>query len=142
MDTLKALGAMVAMVTITPGATESVLLGIPIALLLAGCAGAMFGLAYTPPEKWGKLLAIPTGPKWKRICIIALRAGGLIFTLMGIVFVMGWSTLAAPHVPGFGWTAAIPQAAVCGLLSFAGQFWLPRAIDAGNRWLESRGKTP
>ena len=122
-------------------ATAPTVLGIPMPLLLACCAGAMFGLAYTPPEKWGRLLAIPNGPPWWRVLVMAARGGGLIFTLATIVFVMGWSAIAAPHVPGFSWTEKMPSEAIGGILSFAGQFWLPRFIDMGNRWLDGKNKT-
>lgn len=123
---------------VVPGV--ELVLGIPMAILLSGCAGAMFGMAYTPPEKWGKLLAAVNGPTWKRVLVMLVRAFGMLFTLTGIVFVAGWVTIAAPFMPFLNWLQPIPPAAVCGILSFAGQFWLPRLINAGNRWIDSRGK--
>lgn len=120
--------------------TNVTVFGIPMGLILAGCAGAMFALAYTPPEKWGKLLAPINGSKWRRAGIMAFRASGMLFMLVGIVIVMGWAALAVPHAPLMEWTERVPPPAIAGLLCFFGQFWLPRVIDASNRWIENKGK--
>jgi hypothetical protein len=63
--------------------------------------------------------------------------------MAGIAFVCGWIAVATPHVPGLAWTAGIGPKPVAGVLAFAGQHLVPRALNAGARWLDSiRGKTP
>lgn len=117
-------------------------LGMEVGVLMGACAGALFGLANTPPEKWGKLLTIPDAGRWERYGWIALRAGGLVFTLAGIALVAGWTTTALPHFPLTEWTGKIPPIPLAGLLAYGGQHFFPRAINAGSRWLDNRGKTP
>lgn len=114
-------------------------LGIGVGVLMGACAGALFGLANTPPEKWGKLLKIPDGTPAKRYGWICLRAGGLVFTLAGIAFVAGWTATALPHFPLTTWTAPIPAIPLAGLLAYAGQHVFPRAISAATRWIDNRG---
>lgn len=116
-------------------APDSVL-GVPPSVLLAACAGALFGLAYTPPERWGTLLKIPEGTAWKRRAWVVLRAGGLVFTLVANAFACSWATQAVPHVPLLTFTAGIPAAALAGLLAFGSQHIIPRALQAAVRKLD------
>ncbi len=76
--------------TATVVQTQAMILGIPAGVLLVACAGALFGLAYTKPEAWGALLAIPPGTRWRRIGWVLLRASGLLFTLAAVAFVSAW----------------------------------------------------
>ena len=110
-------------------------------VLLASCAGALFGLAYTPPEKWGKLLDVPNGEPWRRYTVIFFRACGLLFTLTAIAFASGWAVAVVPYMPGLTWAQAVPAIPAAGLLSFAGQYVVPRSLAAAGRWLDNRGKT-
>ncbi len=129
--------ALVAAVAVPP---EAHYLGIPVGVLLAAFAGALFGLAYTPPEKWGDLVKVPAGPAIKRYGWISLRACGMLFTLSGIAVVSAWSVATAPFLPLFAWTKGIPAIPAAGLLAFAGQHLIPRALNAMSRWIDGRGK--
>jgi hypothetical protein len=136
-----ALGAIGALAAPAAGADD--VLGIPLGVLLASCAGALFGLAYTPPEQWGRLLAIPNGSRLKRYSWVALRAGGLLFTLAAIAFVCAWLAIGIPHVPGMSWAVGIGPKPMAGILAFAGQHFVPRLLNAGARGIDSiRGKKP
>jgi hypothetical protein len=134
--TVAALGAAIA---VPPEATY---LGIPVGVLLAAFAGALFGLAYTPPEKWGALVSVPAGPALKRYGFIGLRACGMLFTLTSIAVVSAWSVATAPYLPLLSWAKGIPAIPAAGLLAFAGQHLIPRALNAAGRWMDNRGKTP
>lgn len=125
--------------TATVVTQQALFLGIPAGVLLAAFAGALFGLAYTQPEAWGRLLSIPPGSRLARLGWIVLRAGGLLTTLAAIALVSGWSPSVLPHVPGFGWAKDIPQVPFAGFLAFTGQRFIPRAFSAGERWLDNRG---
>lgn len=127
--------AMLALLPATLVAPGEVL-GVPPPVLLAAVAGALFGLAYTPPERWGTLLAIPKGSPWKRRTWVAIRAGGLVFTLTANAFACSWATQAAPHVPLLTFTAGIPAAALAGLLAFASQHIIPKVLQAAVRKLD------
>lgn len=105
------------------------ILGIPPGVLLAACAGALFGLAYTPPEAWGRLLAVPAATGWPRYGWIGLRAGGLVFTLLANALACSWAVAALPHLPGMAWAKGIPGMPAAGLLAFAGQHIIPKALD-------------
>ena len=116
--------------------TGPLLLGIPAGVLLAACAGALFGLAYTKPEVWARLMAIPDGTRASRFVWVVVRASGLAFTLLGAALACGWAVSAAPHVPGFGWTGEIPPVPLAGLLAFGAQRLIPAALNAASRKLD------
>lgn len=134
--------AIAAGLTATVVTHQTFILGIPAGVLLAACAGALFGLAYTQPEAWGRLLAIPPGSTLTRAGWIALRACGLLTTLCAIALSSAWSVSVLPHLPGFGWASDVPPVPFAGLLAFTGQRFIPKAIAAGERWLDSRGAKP
>lgn len=119
---------VVAGVTAVAVQTGPIFLGIPAGVLLAACAGALFGLAYTKPETWAKLMAIPPGTRMSRVAWIAARACGLAFVLVSAAVASGWTVSAAPHVPGFGWTKDIPPVPFAGLLAFGAQRLIPWAL--------------
>lgn len=131
------LSALVAVVAVPPEVTY---LGIPVGVLLAAYAGALFGLAYTPPEKWGALVKVPAGPALTRYGWISLRAMGMLFTLSGIAVVSAWAVATAPFFPLLKWAEGIPAIPAAGLLAFAGQHIIPRALSAMSRWVDNRGK--
>lgn len=131
------LSALVAAVAVPP---EAEYLGIPVSVLLAAFAGALFGLAYTPPEKWGALVKVPEGPALKRYGWISLRACGMLFTLSGIAVVSAWAVATAPYLPMLSWAKGIPAIPAAGLLGFAGQHIIPRGLGAISRWMDARGK--
>ena len=55
-----AAGVAAATVTVTSIPVEAApILGIPVDVLLAACAGALFGLAYTKPETWERIMKLP-----------------------------------------------------------------------------------
>lgn len=130
-----ATGASVATLVVQ---TQAEIVGIPSGVLLAACAGALFGLAYTKPEDWGRLVSIPAGTRMVRFGWVALRAFGLLFTLTTIAFVSGWAVSTMPHFPLFAWLAQVPPIPFAGLLAFSGQRIFPRALGAIERWLDRR----
>lgn len=119
------------------GAPE--ILGAQPGILLAAYAGALFGLAYTKPETWGRLLAIPAGSTLSQTGWFALRAGGLLFTLTMFAFLATWTVATAPHVPGAGWTGGLPPLPFAGLLAFGGQYLLPVALNSAGEWIKRKG---
>lgn len=131
-----------AAVTATVITQQTLILGIPAGVALAACAGALFGLAYTNPEAWGRLLAIPAGTRMVRAGWVVLRTGGLLTTLCAIALSSAWSVSVLPHIPFFGWAGDIPPVPFAGLLAFTGQRFIPKAIAAVERWLDSRGAKP
>lgn len=131
-----AVGSGVAATVVTH---QAMFLGIPAGVLLAAFAGALFGLAYTQPESWGRLLTIPPGSRWARVGWVVFRAGGLLTTVAGIALLSGWSPQVIPHVPGFGWAKEIPPVPFAGFLAFTGQRFIPRGFAAVERWLDNRG---
>lgn len=135
--TAEAAGA-VAGVTAAVVQAQPMILGIPAGVLLAACAGALFGLAYTHPEAWGRLLSIPPGSRLYRIGWVILRASGLLTTLCAIALVSAWAVSVVPHVPMLTWSADVPPIPFAGLLAFAGQRVIPRALAAAERWLDRR----
>lgn len=108
--------------------TGPIILGIPAAVLLAACAGALFGLAYTRPETWRGLMAIPEGTRGKRLAWLVARGLGLAFVLVSSAVAAGWTVSAAPHVPGFGWTKDMPPVPFAGLLAYGAQRLIPWAL--------------
>lgn len=130
---------VIAGITATAAAGEPTsVLGIAIAVLLAAYAGALFGLAYTSPDTWGRLLSIPDGKPVVRLGWVLLRTGGLLTTVTVIAFVSAWSVSVLPHVPMLTWLAKIPQVPLAGLFAFGGQRLIPRALGAAERWLDRR----
>jgi len=137
----KAVGAVAGVTAVTVG-THPVFLGIPSDVLLAAFAGAMFGLAYTKPEAWGKLLDIPPGSALRRAGWLLLRSGGVAFTLSSIALASAWSVAVAPHFPMLEWTGEVPPIPLAGLLAYGGQRLIPKALDAGSRWFDRRAEKP
>lgn len=133
----KAIGTVAGVTAVTLG-THPVFLGIPSDVLLAAFCGAMLGLGFTKPEKWGSLLEIPSGTALQRVGWLSLRAGGIAFTVTTVAIVSAWGIAAAPHFPMLQWTGDIPPIPLVGLLSFSGQRLIPAALSAGTRWLDRR----
>ena len=136
-----ALGAAAVTVTAVP-IEATPILGIPVDVLLAASAGALFGLAYTKPETWQRFMGLPAGTLAMRIGWTAARAAGLLFVLGCNALLAGWGVDIIPRVPGFGWTAAITAQAFAGVLAFAGQFLIPRGIRAVEDWRAPWSKAP
>lgn len=114
------------------------LLGAPMGVLLAAHAGALFGLSQTPPEKWGKVLAIPerlTG--MRRAWAVGYRAFGVLFTVTANAFLMAWVVVFMPHI--FTSLKTAPLAAAAGILAFGGQHLIPRMFKAAGDWVEGWG---
>jgi hypothetical protein len=137
----KAVGAAAGITAVTLNA-HPVFLGIPSDVLLAAFAGAMFGLAYTRPEAWGTLLDIPAGSTAKRAGWLLLRTGGVAFTLSSIAIASAWAIAVAPHFPLLTWTGDVPPIPLAGLLAYGGQRLIPKALEAGGRWLDRRAEKP
>lgn len=121
---------LAAAATVTPVLVDTAptILGVPAGVLLAACAGALFGLAYTPPKLWQDLLAIPEGSAAKRATWVAVRSFSLAFTLAANAIASAWAVSAVPHVPGMGWTGGIPPVPAAGLLAFSAQHVIPHAL--------------
>lgn len=137
----KAVGAAAGVTAVTLNA-HPVFLGIPSDVLLAAFAGAMFGLAYTRPEAWGTLLDIPPGSTAKRAGWLLLRTSGVAFTLSSIAIASAWAIAVAPHFPLLTWTGDVPPIPLAGLLAYGGQRLIPKALEAGGRWLDRRSEKP
>lgn len=131
-----AVGASVAAAS---GLAPDQILGAPTGVLLAAYAGALFGLAYTKPETWGRLLAIPSASPLRQTGWFTLRAGGLLFTLTMFAFIATWAVVTAPHVPGAAWTGGLPPLPFAGLLAFGGQYLLPVALNSAGEWIKRKG---
>lgn len=128
-----AAGLTAAAVTVVPVGGE-VWLGIPSDVLLAASAGALFGLAYTSPDTWRRFMALPSGSRGERAVFVALRTLGLLFTLACNALLAGWAVEILPHLPMAAWTAKIAPQPMAGVLAFAGQFTIPKAIRAIEEW--------
>lgn len=126
------LATAVTVTTVPVGADP--ILGIPVDVLLAACAGALFGLAYTRPETWQRIMALPDAKPWRVALFILVRALGLVFTLACNALLAGWVVAILPHLPLAAWTAKIAPQPFAGVLAFAGQFAIPRAIRAIEEW--------
>ena len=103
-------------------------------MLLASSAGALFGLAYTKPETWERFMAIPQGSLGRRAGFATLRAMALIFTLSANAVVAGWGVDILPHVPLFSWTAKLAPQPFAGVTAFAGQYLIPKGLEAIGSW--------
>jgi hypothetical protein len=127
--------AIATAVTITAVPVDHVaVLGINADTLLAACAGALFGLAYTKPETWQRFMALPEGTRAERALCAILRGGGLVFTLACNALLAGWLVEILPHLPMLGWTARIAPQPFAGVLAFVGQFTIPKAIRSIEEW--------
>lgn len=141
MDTTAAVPAGVAAgVTAVTVQTALIILGIPAAVLLAAFAGALFGLAYTAPDAWGRLLDIPAGTSATRLGWFLLRAGGLCVTLCAIALASAWSVSVLPYFPLLTFLRDVPEVPMAGITAFAGQRLIPHALSAGERWLDRRSE--
>jgi hypothetical protein len=109
------------------------ILGAPLGMLLAAHAGALFALARTPPDKWGKLLEVDAGIVGSaRIYALLRRSVGILFTVTATAFAAAWTAAWVPHI--FTSLKTAPLAAGAGLLAYIWQALLPRAFKAlGNR---------
>ena len=133
----KAAGAAAGVASLA--AAGQTVLGMQADVFLVAAAGALFGLAYTDPKLWARWLAVPAGTWSYRLAWLCLRAGGLAFTLLANAVIASWVTQALPHVPAFAWTASIPPQALGGLLAFASQRLIPKALARGERILDGKG---
>lgn len=135
----KGVAAGVGMAGIAAGSAP--MLGTTADVLLVACAGALFGLAYTDPELWKRLLAPPDGGQLQRVAMLAARVTGLTFTTAANAWASAISVQVLPHLPMLDWTGNIAPTAAAGAIAFGGQHLIPRALDAGKRWLDGRAKT-
>lgn len=128
-------GTAAAAVTVTAVPVEAVnVLGIAADTLLAACAGALFGLAYTKPETWQRFMALPNGSTAQRALWAAVRGGGLLFTLACNALLAGWCVEILPHLPMMAWTSKVAPQPFAGVLAFVGQFTIPKAIRVIEEW--------
>lgn len=119
-------------------AAPTVVLGIGLETLIAATAGALFSIAYSRPDVWGRLLELPTGPLGRRVVIATGRALLLALTMGASAVVGAWLVYAIPGVPGFLWVGQIPQPPLAGLLAFGCQHWIPRLLSLGERIIDGR----
>lgn len=120
------------------------ILGVEAAVLLAACAGALFGLRYTDPDVWQRLLTPAEGPRWRQLLEIAGRASGLLFTIVATAYGCAWAVEVMPHIEGmgvrpFGWMDKAPPVPLAGLFAFVGLRIIPRFMAAAERWIDARG---
>lgn len=134
--TLATAAAAAVVTEVLPVAT---VFGIPVGILLAAHAGALFGLAHTPPERWTQLFTLPPNqPPWKRTVSLGWRLAGLLFTTSGNAFAIAWAVTLGPHVPFLAWAAKMPLAAAAGFLAYGSQYLIVPAFEVGQRWIEAR----
>lgn len=113
--------------------------GIPIGIVLAAHAGALFGLAHTPPQKWSRVFSLPPGQSpWRRRASLAWRIAGVLFTTSGNAFAVAAFVAVFPHLPAMGWAAKAPLGPGALVLAFGSQYLIIPAFQAGQRWIESR----
>jgi len=117
------------------------LLGIPADVMLAACAGALFGLAHTKPETWERFMALPE-ERLARVACIIIRGAALLFTLACNALLAGWGVDILPHIPGFGWTAKIAPQPFAGVMAFAAQYAIPKGIKALEEWRPPWSRKP
>lgn len=114
------------------------ILGAPVGMVLAAHAGALFALAQTPPEKWGKALRIPAGLEgWRRYLAIVGRGAGIMFTVVGNAFACAWFVALLPHF--IDSLKDAPLAAGAGFLAFGGQHLIPRIFKAIGKRVDGWG---
>jgi hypothetical protein len=143
MDHRLTIGTALAAAAATELVPIATVFGIPVGILLAAHAGALFGLAHTPPDRWAQLFSLPPDqPHWKRTVSVAWRIAGLLFTTSGNAFAIAWLVTIAPHLPGMGWSHKAPLAAGAGLLAYASQYLIVPALETGQRWIEARRPRP
>lgn len=137
-----AAGATVAAVAST-GAPD--ILGVPAGVLLASCAGALFGLAYTKPEVWTDLLKPVDGGRLRRCLVVIAKLFGAAFTIISTAFGCAWAIEVAPTVTlmgglePFAWVEKAPPVPLAGIAAFAGLRLIPPMMAAAQRWFDSRG---
>lgn len=113
--------------------------GLPLLDLGLGVAGAFFGLAYTPPVHWGKWLDIPVGrPQWVSVLYWVRRILMVAFLLSATALVMTGFAQVIQHFPLMGWWGPIPTPTRSLLLSFVGQYLIPRGFRFAGRWVDNR----
>lgn len=83
--------------------------GMPLHVLLMGTTGALLALAYTKP--------MPDANRY-----------GVLFASLACAMLGAAIAVAAPHIPGVGWTQAVPAPVRSLLAAFACQFTIPLAI--------------
>lgn len=84
------------------------ILGVPVAVLLASLTGALLGVIY------GKPLAS------RKAAVGAVTVNSFLAAVCAAI---------APHVPLFGWLKAAPMGAVALILAFAARWAIPAAVD-------------
>lgn len=117
---------------------EPFILGVPSSVLFTAAAGALFGLAYTDPERWSRLFRASTGSRIHDAAGTLTRALAFAFTLAGNAVASSWAISALPHFPGLQWMHPIPPEPLAGLVAFSSQHVIPRALAAISRWLERK----
>lgn len=133
--TVKAAG----MVSGVAATAPALILGIDPATLSAAVVGALLSLAYSRPETWGSTLQVPDGPPAKRYAVIAMKASSLGLSMAASAIVGAWLAQALPHFALTAATAAVPQPPFAGLLAFAGQHVIPRALNWASRFVDTKG---
>ena len=114
------------------------ILGAPVGMVLAAHAGALFALAQTPPEKWGKALKIPKGLEGaNRVLAVVGRGAGVMLTVVGNAFACAWFVALLPHFMDSLKDA--PLAAGAGFLAFGGQHLIPRLFVAIGKRVDGWG---
>jgi hypothetical protein len=133
---LKALGVVALSSAAIAAGNDPYLLGIPVLSLMAAIAGALFGLAYSPPDVLGRLLSALESDErqpWK----VAASVVGLFFVLSGNALASGWASEVVPKL--FDVLKGVPTAPLAGLLAFSAQRLIPQALKASSKLFERGG---
>lgn len=127
--------AALATAAVTP---EAVILGVQTGVLLAGLAGALFGLAYSPPGTLDKLVPDKKLGHMEAAGRASVQLLILIFGLLTNAFVAAWVANLIPHM--FPMFKAVPHAPLAGILAFSAQHMIPKAFAAGEKFLNRRAE--
>lgn len=119
-------------------APEIAILGIGTNILLAALAGALFGLAYSPPGTIHKILPHKALGRYEAAGHVSVQLLLIIFGLCANAVIASWVAQIAPHL--FSILKPVPHAAFAGVLAFGAQHLIPKAFAAAGGWLEKRAQ--
>lgn len=117
---------------------DTSVLGVPTNILLAALAGALFGLAYSPPGTLQKVLPKKEHGRYEAAGHVSIQLIVVIFSLCANAVVASWAAQILPHTIGL--FKSVPHAPFAGALAFAAQNLIPKVFAAAGGWLEKRAK--
>lgn len=114
------------------------ILGISTNILLAALAGALFGLAYSPPGTLQKIIPHKALGRYEAAGHVSVQMLFIIFGLCANAVLAGWLSQILPHAVAL--LKPVPHAPMAGVLAFAAQNMIPKVFAAAGGWLEKRAQ--